>query len=291
MGLTMFLLGLVYVAFVAVLIAINTPTIFVIIIAGGVLLFQYFYSDKIALRSMRAHEVGREQEPELYGTVERLCAMADMPVPRIAVSELDLPNAFATGRSPKHAVICATRGIMRRLEPNELEGVLSHELSHVAHRDVAVMTIASFMAMAAGLLVRFTMYGEMFGGGWGGGRDNQGGAAAMIMLIMMVSILVYAISFLLIRALSRYRELSADRSGAILTARPSALASALIKVTGDMGRIPTRDLRAHEPMNAFFFAPAVAKGFSLSSLIATHPPLEKRLDQLSKLEAEMEKPA
>jgi heat shock protein HtpX len=241
---------------------------------------------------MHGRIVTPEQEPELHGIIDRLCALADMPKPRVAIADVDMPNAFATGRNPKNAVVCATRGIMRRLDEPELEAVLAHELSHVAHRDVAIMTIASFLGMVAGLITRFTIYAGIFGGFGGGGNDRGGaGQAAMIELaVIVVSALIYAISFLLTMALSRYRELAADRSGAILIGRPSLLASALVKVTGEMSRIPTRDLRSAEHFNAFYFTPALAKGTSLSSLFSTHPTLQKRLDQLAKLEAEMNQP-
>ncbi len=294
MLLTMFLIGLVYVLFMAVLVAIRIPVVWIVLIAGGFLFFQYFYSDRIALFSMHAREVSPQEAPELHAIVDRLCALADMPKPRVAIADNDMPNAFATGRNQKNAVVCATTGIMRRLSPEELEAVLAHELSHVAHRDVAVMTIASFLGILAGFVVRSAIYAGAWGGGFGGGgggfggrdndRDNTG---AVILLVVLASAIVYALSFLLTRALSRYRELSADRSGAILIGRPSLLATALTKVTGQMSRIPTRDLRAAEPLNAFFFAPALAAGFSFSSLFSTHPSLERRLEQLAKLEAEM----
>jgi heat shock protein HtpX len=251
---------------------------------------QYWFSDKIALFGMHGRIVTPEQEPELHGIIDRLCALADMKKPRVAVADVDMPNAFATGRNPSNAVVCATRGIMRRLDEPELEAVLAHELSHVAHRDVAIMTIASFLGMIAGLITRFTLYAGAFGG-FGGG-DNQGGqnAALVEIAVIVVSAIIYAISFLLTMALSRYRELAADRSGAILIGRPSLLASALVKVTGEMARIPTRDLRSAEHFNAFFFTPAIAKGTSLSTLFSTHPPLQKRLDQLAKLEVELNQP-
>jgi heat shock protein HtpX len=286
----MFLTGLfmvvLYAAFIGILWAVLRNVIVIVVIAGGLLFAQYWFSDKIALFGMGGHEVTPEQEPELHGIVDRLCALADMKKPRVAVAEADMPNAFATGRNPNNAVVCATRGIMRRLEEPELEAVLAHELSHVAHRDVAVMTIASFLGMVAGMITRFTLYAGMFGG-FGG--DDQGGenAALMEIAVILVSAIVYAISFLLTMALSRYRELAADRSGAILIGRPSLLASALVKVTGEMSRIPTRDLRAAEHFNAFYFTPALSRGTSLSSLFSTHPPLQKRLDQLAKLEAEL----
>jgi heat shock protein HtpX len=292
MLLTMFLLGLLYVVFVAVLVALKIPLILVLLIAGGFLFFQYFFSDRIALASMRGREVTPEQAPELHQMIDRLCALANMPKPRVAIADSDLPNAFATGRDQQHAVVCVTTGIMRRLSEPELEAVLSHELSHVAHRDVAVMTIASFLGILAGFVVRSSIYaGAYGGGGWGRSNNRDNNAGAVILLVVLASAVVYALSFLLTRLLSRYRELSADRAGAILIGRPSLLASALIKVTGDMGRIPIRDLRAAEPLNAFFFAPALAPGFSFSSLFATHPPLERRLEQLAQLEAQLGRPA
>jgi heat shock protein HtpX len=225
--------------------------------------------------------VAPHEAPELHGIVDRLCALADMPKPQVAIADTDLPNAFATGRSPDRAVVCATTGLLRRLDARELEGVLSHELAHVAHRDVAVMTIASFVSVVAGLLLRSMAYGGM----GRSRRDNN--AAAAVLLVVAVSIAVYALSFLLIRVLSRYRELSADRAGALLTGQPSALASALTKLSSDMGRIPTQDLRKAEAYNAFFFVPAFAKGFSLTSLFATHPPLDKRLEQLAQISGQL----
>jgi heat shock protein HtpX len=218
-----------------------------------------------------------------------------MPKPRVAIATTDIPNAFATGRSPKSSVVCVTSGLLRRLEEPEVEAVLSHELSHVAHRDVAVMTIASGLGMIAGLMTRVLFYSEIFGGGRGGGNNQQSQAALVEMLVLLVSVVVYFVSFLLTMALSRYRELAADRSGALLIGRPSLLASALVKITGEMGRIPTKDLRAAEPFNAFFFTPAVANGatqgsgggFSFGNLFRTHPTLEKRLAQLDSLERQL----
>jgi len=288
MTFTMFLIGALYVAVIAVLIAAHVNVGFVVVLAAGLLFVQYFFSDKMALFGMGGRIVTPEEAPELHGIVDRLCALADMPKPRVAIADIDMPNAFATGRNPKHAVVCATTGIMRRLDTEELEGVLSHELSHVAHRDVAVMTFASFLGMCAGLITRFTYYSGLFGG-FDDRDDRDGGAPAWI-VILLVSLLVYLISFLLTRALSRYRELSADRSGALLTGRPSALASALQKVTGDIARIPTRDLRQAEAFNAFYFTPAIANGFSISSLFSTHPSLEKRLAQLAKISVELGQP-
>jgi heat shock protein HtpX len=285
MVLTMFLLGLLYVVFVGVLIGIGVNWAIVLVVAVGGFLFQYFYSDKIALYSMHGRIVSPAEAPELHAVVDRLCALTDAPKPLVAIAEADMPNAFATGRTPKRAVLCVTTGLLRRLEPEELEGVLSHELAHVAHRDVAVMTIASFLGVLAGVITRMALYVRM------GGRGRDNNAAVVFLAVVVASAIVYALSFLLIRTLSRYRELAADRAGAIVTGRPSALASALVKVTGEMGRIPTRDLRQAEAFNAFFFVPAFARGFSLSSLFATHPPLERRLEQLGQLAAQLGGPA
>jgi heat shock protein HtpX len=296
MTFTIFLLGALYVGVMAILIASGVNAGVVIVIAVVVLFAQYWFSDRIALYAMHGKIVTAEQAPELHGIVDRLCALADMPKPTVAIAAASYPNAFATGRSPSRAVVCVTSDIMSRLNTEELEGVLSHELSHVAHRDVAVMTVASFLGVAAGLVTRFAFYSELFGGGgFGGGRggnnnNNQNGAAVMA-AVLFVSIAVYAISFVLTRALSRYRELAADRSGAILTGRPSALASALQKVSGDMARIPTHDLRSVEPFNAFFFTPALANGVSISSILSTHPSLEKRLEQLARISVELGQPA
>ena len=291
---TMFLLGLVFVGFVALIIGLMSyahasagAIIFIaLVFGGGTAFISLFYSDKIALAAAGAREVTPQQEPELHAIVDRLCALADMDKPRVAVAPTDLPNAFATGRNSKHAVLCVTRGIQRRLDNDELEGVLAHELSHVAHKDVQVMTYASLLAIVAGLLVRFAFYSELFGGGRRGGNNSQ--AALLIPIIMLVSALVYAISFLLIRMLSRYRELAADRSGALLTGQPAALMSALQKVSGSMSQIPTRDLRQAEPLNAFFFAPAVKlNGQSLANIFSTHPSLERRLAELEKVRKQL----
>lgn len=278
---TSFLLGLLYVGFVALLIALTKSAVLAIVIAGGALFAQYWFSDRIALYAMRGRIVTPEEAPQLHGAIDRLCALADMPKPRVAIADVDFPNAFATGRNPKSAVVCVTTGIMRRLDADELEGVLSHELSHVAHRDVAVMTIASFLGVLAGLITRFGLYGGL-------SRNRDQNATVVVLTVILVSVAVYAISFLLTRALSRYRELAADRAGAMLTGRPSALASALTKISGDIARIPSRDLRQAEAFNAFFFAPAISgKGASLSSLFSTHPPLETRLDRLGVLSREL----
>ena len=294
---TLFLLGIVFVAFVAAIIFIlgavgassGVIVLAAVVLGGGLAIGSLFYSDKIALSSAQAEVVTPQQAPELHGIVDRVCALADMPKPRIAISPTDLPNAFATGRNQEHAVLCVTRGIMRRLTPEELEGVIAHELSHVAHKDVMVMTIASFLGVIAGLLIRFSFYGELFGGG--GRRDNNNqNALPVLLIIMAVSIVVYAISFLLIRLLSRYRELAADRSGALLTGQPSALSSALTKVSGSIARIPTKDLREAAPLNAFFFAPALSAQQAqskIAELFSTHPSLEKRQAQLAKISAQL----
>ncbi|MET8948135.1 zinc metalloprotease HtpX [Streptomyces sp. NPDC004542] len=281
MGLTLFLLGLLYVGFVAALIVLLKSYLLVVVIAAALLGAQYWFSDRIALFAMHGRVVEREEYPELHAVIDRLCAIADMPKPVVAVSSMDMPNAFATGRNADNAVVCVTSGLLRRLEPAELEGVLAHELSHVAHRDVAVITIASFLGVIAGLIVRFAFYSGLFGG-----RRDQN-TAALLALVMAVSAAVYAISFLLIRALSRYRELAADRAAALLTGRPSALASALTKVTGDIARIPTEDLRTAQAFNAFYFTPALGSEPGLSRLFSTHPSLEQRLQQLARISGEL----
>ena len=295
MLMTGFFLVVLYGAVVAILIAVGLSYALVLVIAVVLIFCQYWFSDKIAMYAMHAKEVTPEQAPELHGVVDRLCALADMPKPRVAIAQTDVPNAFATGRSPKTSVVCVTSGLLRRLEEPEVEAVLADELSHVAHRDVAVMTIASGLGMIAGLLTRVLFYSELFGGG-GRGNDQNGQNAFFIeLIVMLVSIVVYFVSFLLTMALSRYRELAADRAGALLIGRPSLLASALVKITGEMGRIPTKDLRAAEPFNAFFFTPAVATGgdqgagggFSFGNLFRTHPTLERRLAQLESLEHQL----
>ncbi|CAL9496122.1 MULTISPECIES: zinc metalloprotease HtpX [Streptomyces] len=280
---TMFFIGLLYVVLVGVLVAaLGNAWPLVLVIAGGLFVAQFWFSDKIAAFSMGAREVTPQQAPELHGAVDRLCALADMPKPRVAIADSDVPNAFATGRNQRNAMVCATTGLMRRLERDELEGVLSHELSHVAHRDVAVMTIASFLGVLAGILTRVALWGGI---GRSAGRDNNG-VGLLVLIIPLVSAVVYVISFLLTRLLSRYRELSADRAGALLTGRPSTLASALTKISGDMSRIPTRDLRKAEPYNAFFFVPAFS-GESLATLFSSHPPLERRLEQLRRISTQL----
>jgi heat shock protein HtpX len=284
MFLTGLLLVLLYAIIVTVLLRVGLSLGLVVVIALAMIFSQYYFSDKIAMFSMHAHEVTPEQEPKLHEIVDRLCLLANMEKPRVGVAEMDIPNAFATGRSPKHAVICATRGLMNRLSDEELEAVLAHELSHVAHRDVAIMTIASGVGMLAGLVSRIAMWSAMFSGG-GRGRNGQN-IVLVEMATWIVSLVIYVIAYLLTMALSRYRELAADRSGAILIGKPSVLASALVHITGDMGRIPRTDLRKAESMNAFFFAPALASG-TAASLFSTHPSLEKRLDQLNKLERQM----
>ncbi len=289
------MLVLLYGVVIGLLIYFGVSIAVVLVFAAVILFVQYWFSDKIALFGMHGHIVTPEQAPQLHGAIDRLCALADMKKPRVAIADSDVPNAFATGRSPNSAVVCATTGLMRRLDESELEAVLAHELSHVAHRDVAVMTIASFLGMMAGMVTRIMLWSGLMGGFGGGNRNNsQGGdnAALVELFVLVVSVVVYAVSFLLTMALSRYRELAADRSGAILTGRPSALASALVKVTGDMARIPTRDLRAAESFNAFYFTPAIAKnGVSLSTLFSTHPTLDRRLAQLASIEAELGRPS
>ena len=248
--------------------------------------FQWYNSDTVAMKAMRAREVSPQEAPELHEMIGRLCALADMPKPRVGIADTDLPNAFATGRSPNRSVVCVPTGILRRLDAEELEGVLAHELSHVAHRDVLVMTIASTAGIIAGMLTRGARWGALFGGGR---RDNNSSGLPAYLVILLVSLVVYAVSFFLTRLLSRYRELSADRAGAYLTMKPAALASALQKITGEINQIPDRDLRASNAMNAFFIAPAIS-GVSLRTLTSTHPSLEQRLEQLAKIQAELGRP-
>jgi heat shock protein HtpX len=304
MGATMFLMGLLFVGFGAAIVVLidayahrhggsTSPDVLIIfaaLIGVGTAVASYYWSDKIALRTSGARLVSPNDSPDaarLHGIVDRLCALANMPKPRVAIAPTSMPNAFATGRNSKVAVLCATKGILDKLDNEELEGVLAHEMSHVAHKDVAVMTVASLLGIIAALMVRFAFYSELFGGR---GRNNQ--SALLIIPIMVLSMVVYAVSFLLIRMLSRYRELSADRSGALLTGQPRALASALVKVTGDMGRIPTKDLRAAEPLNAFFFAPALrprrpGQQQGIAEIFSTHPSLDKRLAQLDKISKQL----
>ncbi|MER7817730.1 zinc metalloprotease HtpX [Streptomyces sp. NPDC096153] len=282
---TMFLIGLLYVVLVGVLLAVLRDSwLLVLVIAGSLFIAQFWFSDRIAAYSMGAREVTPEQAPELHGAVDRVCALADMPKPRVAVADSDVPNAFATGRNEKTALVCATTGLLRRLEPEELEGVIAHELSHVAHRDVVVMTVASFLGVLAGMTARVWLYSGL------GRSSRDSNTAIAVLVIPLVSAVVYVISFLLTRLLSRYRELSADRAAALLTGRPSALASALTKVTGQMARIPTQDLRKAEPFNAFWFAPAFSSKESLGRLLSSHPTLEQRLDQLGRISLQLGRP-
>jgi heat shock protein HtpX len=287
MILTMFLLGLVYVVFVGALIAAGAAAASIVVIALFMLGLQFFTSDKIALATLGAKEVTPEQEPELHGIIDRLCVQADLPKPKVCVMDTPMPNAFAMGRSQQKATVCATTGILRMLDTAELEGVMAHELTHVINRDVMVMTMASFFATLAALIAQFTLF---FGGGFGGGYNRNREEQSGIMLVLLVSVLVYAISFLLLRALSRYREFAADRGSAVLTGRPSALASALLKISGTMERIPSQDLRKAEGMSAFFIIPARTKQ-SLMNIFSDHPSLEKRLEALSRLESQLQSAA
>lgn len=281
---TMFLLGLVYVALVGALIAAGAAAVTIAVIAGALLLLQLFASDKIALATLGARQVSAEEAPELHGIIERLCVQADLPKPKVYVMNTQMPNAFAMGRSPKSASVCATTGLLRMLDTHELEAVLGHEVTHIVNRDVMVMTLASFFATLAAMVAQFAFF---FGGGFGGGYGRNREQEAGIAMVMLVSIVVYAISFLLLRALSRYREFAADRGSAVLTGRPSALASALIKVSGTIERIPSQDMRRAEGMSAFFIVPARAKK-SLMNIFSDHPPLEKRIQALSRLEAQLQ---
>jgi len=281
MAVTLFLLGLVYVVFVVALLAANVHGITVAIIAGGLALVQIFASDKLALAAMGARVVTPQEAPQLHAMIERLCIQADLPKPRVAVANTRMPNAFAMGRSPKSATVCATTGIMELLSPAELEGVLAHELTHVANRDVLVMTLAGFFATIAAYIVQF---GFLFGGGGSYGDDDDNPS---FFVLLLVSLVVYVVSFLLMQALSRYREFAADRGAAIITGRPSALASALTKISSGMHNIPQKDLRAASELNAFFIFPAgVGKG--IAGLFATHPPIEKRIAALARLESQLQ---
>jgi heat shock protein HtpX len=283
------LLGLLYVIFGAVLITyLNVGIVPVIVIVIALGFFQYFTSDKLALAAAGAKIVSREEQPALHDTVERLCAMADLPKPKVAIMNTPVPNAFATGRSPKHAAVCVTTGLLDRLEPKEIEGVLAHELSHIANRDVLIMTLASFFAMLAALLTRFGLYFGMWGGGGGGDRNNNNGPPVWL-IIFVVSIVVYAVSFILIRTISRYREYAADRGSALITGSPEYLMSALQKISSQMTLIPNRDLRQVEGMSAFFIMPAKVKSVA-SELFMDHPPLEKRIAALAEIAREMGRP-
>ena len=277
MALTLFLLGGLYVVLIVALLAAGASALFVGVIAVALLAAQLFASDKLALHAMGAREVTPAEAPEFHAMIERLCVQADLPKPRVAVADTDMPNAFAIGRSPRKATVCATTGIMRTLTPAELESVMAHELTHVQNRDVLVMTIASFFATVAAYIVQFGFF-------FGGGDDDEGGS---FVVLLLVSLAVYAISFFLIQALSRYREFAADRGSGIITGRPSALASALLKISGTMDRIPQQDLRATSELAAFYIFPPKAKSV-IGGLFSTHPPLEKRLEKLSQLEAQLQ---
>jgi heat shock protein HtpX len=276
MALTMFLLGLVYVVLAAVLFLFLKSAVLMIVIVGALAAVNLFASDKLALAAMGAREVSPQEAPQLHAMIERLCVQADLPKPKVAVANTRMPNAFALGRSPKNATVCATTGIMELLSPSELEGVMAHELTHVANRDVMIMTLASFFASIAAYIVQFGFF-------FGGGSYSDDDDSPSIIWLFLVSIAVYAVSFVLIQTLSRYREYSADRGAAIITGRPSALASALYKISSGMERIPQRDLRAASELNAFFIFPT-----KVSGLFATHPPMEKRIAALQRLESQLQ---
>ena len=284
---TTFLLGLLYVIFAVVLFSVfNVGLVPMLVIVVGLAFFQYYTSDKLALRVSGAKIVSQDEAPELHAMVERLCAMADLPKPRVAVVDTDIPNAFATGRNPKHAAVAVTSGLWRRLDPQETESVLAHELSHVANRDVLIMTVASFFAMLAGMLTRFGLYAGMFGGGR---RDGNNNSVPVWLIVLVVSVVTYAISWVLIRTISRYREYAADRGSALITGAPENLMSALQKISGQMALIPQKDLREVEAMNAFFIIPTSVKQ-ATAELFMDHPPLEKRLARLAEIAREMGKP-
>src|ERR671935_52083 len=287
------LLGLLYVLFAVVLFSVlNVGLAPMLVIVIGIAIFQYYTSDKLALAASGAKVVSEDQAPELHAMVERLAAMASLPKPRVAIVDPDVPNAFATGRNPKHAVVAVTTGLLRRLEPKEVEGVLAHELTHIANRDVLVMTVASFFAMLAAMLTRFGLYAGMWGGGgaWGGSRSNNNNNAVPVWLIVLaVSIITYVISWILIRTISRYREYAADRGSALITGAPEYLMSALQKISSQIAVIPQQDLREVAGMNAFFIIPASVKS-ATAELFMDHPPLEKRLAALAEIAREMGRP-
>ncbi len=288
MAVVMVLLAVIYCAFIAVLFEVSRSVLVVGVFVAGMVLVQYFLSDKLVLLSMGAHEVSPQQAPELHAMIARLCQQVDLPMPKVAIADTDVPNAFATGRNPEHAVVCVTSGIMRRLDENELEAVLAHELTHVKNRDMAVITFASIFSTIASFIVQWGFWLGMGGGGYGyGGRRGRDNGAGAVMLMYLVSVIVWIASFLLIRALSRYRELAADRGSAIITGAPSHLMSALVKISGTIARIPTQDLRQVEAQNAFMIVPAI-NGESLAGLFSTHPSLETRLEQLRRLQRQME---
>lgn len=286
MTLTMFILGALYVVFFIVLYNLfNFGLGAIVVIMGGLAFLQYFTSDKLALRASGAKVVTREQAPELHDMVERLAAMADLPKPRVAIIPTDVPNAFATGRSPKKSVVAVTEGLWRRLEPREVEGVIAHELTHISNRDVTVMTIASFFAMVAAMLMRIGLYSGMFSGG---NRDNNNSAPVWL-IMFLVSMVTYVVSWILIQTISRYREYAADRGAALITGAPEYLMSALQKISSQMTRIPQRDLREVAGMNAFFIIPTNVKR-TAGELFMSHPPLEKRLRALAEIAREMGRP-
>jgi heat shock protein HtpX len=290
MLLTSSLLGLLYVAFALVLFYIlNAGLVLMLVIVLGLAVFQYFTSDKIALAASGAKVVGPDEAPELHAMVERLCAMADLRKPRVAIVDSPVPNAFATGRNQKHAVVAVTRGLLERLDEKEIEGVLAHELTHIANRDVLVMTVASFFAMLAALLTRFGLYAGMFGGFGGGNRDSNNNSVPIWLIVVAVSVVTYFLSWILIRTISRYREYAADRGSALITGAPEYLMSALQKISSQMTLIPREDLRQVEGMNAFFIIPASVKKRT-SELFMDHPPLEKRLAALAEIAREMGRP-
>jgi heat shock protein HtpX len=275
MAFTLFLLGALYVALVVALLGSGVNGVTVAIIAGGLAALNLFASDKLALAAMGARVVTPEEAPQLHAMVERLCVQADLPKPKVAVAQTRMPNAFALGRSPKSATVCATTGIMELLSPAELEGVMAHELTHVQNRDVLVMTLAGFFATIAAYIVQFGFF-------FGGSSDDDENPSFMV--LFLVSLAVYVVSFFLMQALSRYREFSADRGAALITGRPSALASALVKISGGMQRIPQQDLRNTGELQAFFISPVGRIG----GLFSTHPPMEKRIAALQRLEAQLQ---
>jgi heat shock protein HtpX len=278
---TMFLLGLLYVALVGAMFAAGAGFAIMIVVIAGLMGAQLFLSDKLALASMGAKVVSPQEAPGLHAMIERLCIQADLPKPKIAVADTTVPNAFAMGRSKNSSVVCATTGLIQMLEPHELEGVMAHELAHIKNRDVLIMTMAGFFASIAAMIMQFGLF-------FGGGARNDNNPS--ILVVFLVSIVVYVLSFFLMLALSRYREFTADRGAAVITGRPSALSSALMKISSQMQRVPQQDLRAASEMNAFFIVPAAAKN-AITGLFSTHPPMEARIERLQRIESELQQSA
>ena len=280
------ILGLLYIIFLSVLAYLGLGFVPITIIASAMILAQWYFSDKIVLWSSGAKLVTRDQFPELHDLVERIVARNNLPKPKIAVINTRMPNAFATGKGPKSSVVAVTTGLMDTLDTEELEGVIAHELTHIRNRDVLVITLASLFSTVAWYLMQFGFYGGLYSGGMGYGGGNRNNSAGSMIIVIAVAMLTWVISFLIIRAISRYREYAADRGSAQMTGKPIKLANALMKITGTIKNIPTRDLRQEEGLNAFFIIPALS-GSTVGNLFSTHPPIQKRVEKLMEMEASM----